>query len=36
MGEVPPTIYHLASKAEWEAAVAAQRDYFTESLEKVG
>lgn len=35
-GEVPPTIYHLASKAEWEAAVAAQRDYFTESLEKVG
>lgn len=34
-GEVPSTIYHLAAKEEWEAAVAAKRDYFTDSLEKV-
>lgn len=34
-GEVPATIYHLAAEAEWEAAVAEQRDYFTDSLEKV-
>lgn len=34
-GEVPSTIYHLAAKADWEAAVAENRDYFTDSLEKV-
>lgn len=33
--EVPPTIYHLGTKEAWEAAVAAGRDYFTDSLEKV-
>lgn len=36
VGEVPSTIYHLATKADWESAVAENRDYFTESLEKEG
>ena len=34
--EAPSTIYHLAQKQEWEKAVAEERDYFTDSLEKEG
>jgi len=34
--EAPSTIYHLARKQEWEKAVAEERDYFTDSLEKEG
>jgi len=33
--EVPDTIYHLAAKADWEAAATKECGYFTESLEKV-
>lgn len=34
--EAPSTIYHLAQKQDWEKAVAEERDYFTDSLEKEG
>ena len=34
--EVPETIYHLARKVDWDAAVSEERDYFTESLQKEG
>lgn len=34
--QAPPTIYHLGEKPLWEAAVAEQHDYFTESLAREG